>query len=156
MAELGRETFRDAFGADNRPEDLALHLARSYGVPQQTAELSHPAFTTLLAFADDALAGFAQLRAERPPSAITAAGSLELWRFYVARAWHGRGVAQQLMEAAKAAARRRGAGALWLGVWERNPRARAFYAKSGFRDVGSQVFLLGTDEQTDRVMELSL
>ena len=45
---------------------------------------------------------------------------------------------------------------LWLGVWERNPRAQAFYRKSGFADVGSQVFLVGTDAQTDRVMELIL
>lgn len=125
-------------------------------MPQQTAELSHPAFTTLLAFADGALAGFVQLRSGRPPVCVTAPRPIELWRFYVARAWHGRGVAQELMGAAKAAARRRGAGALWLGVWERNPRARAFYGKSGFADVGSQTFLLGTDEQTDRVMEVTL
>ena len=125
-------------------------------MPQQTAELSHPAFTTLLAFADHTLAGFVQLRAGRPPACITGARPLELLRFYVAREWHGRGVAQELMEAARTAARSRGAGTLWLGVWERNPRARAFYGKSGFRDVGSQIFLLGTDEQTDRVMELGL
>jgi ribosomal protein S18 acetylase RimI-like enzyme len=41
-------------------------------------------------------------------------------------------------------------------VWERNRRAQAFYKKSGFVDVGTQTFLVGTDEQTDRVMELIL
>ena len=51
-----------------------------------------------------------------------------------------------------AAARARGAGTLWLGVWERNPRGIAFYVKCGFRDVGSKPFLLGSDWQTDRVM----
>ena len=156
MAAFAAATFRDAFGADNDDADLALHLARSYGVPQQTAELAHPAITTLLAFADGELAGYAQLRPGLPPPCVTAARPIELWRFYVARPWQGRGVAQTLMAAAVGAARERRGAVLWLGVWERNPRAQAFYRKSGFTDVGSQVFLVGTDPQTDRVMELIL
>lgn len=156
LAELAARTFRDAFGAANSPEDLALHLAQSYGISQQTAELSDPAMTTLLAIADGALAGYAQLRPGQAPAAVQSTQSIELWRFYVARDWHGRGLAQQLMAAVIAAARGRSAAVLWLGVWERNPRAQAFYKKSGFIDVGSQTFLVGTDEQTDRVMELTL
>ncbi len=156
MAELAATTFRDAFGADNDPADLALHLARSYGVAQQAAELAHPAITTLVASVDGALAGYVQLRPGRPPACVTADRPLELWRFYVARAWHGRGVAQQLMAATLAAGRHRGAAALWPGVWEQNPRAQAFYRKSGFVDVGSQTFFVGTDAQTDRVMEHAL
>lgn len=156
MAELAAATFRDAFGSENDAADLALHLARSYGLAQQTAELRHPAITTLLAYADGELAGYAQLRQGLPPACVVAARPIELWRFYVARPWHGRGVAQELMAAARDAAQRRGAASLWLGVWERNPRAQAFYRKSGFVDVGSQQFLVGTDAQTDRVMELTL
>lgn len=156
MAELAAATFRDAFGSENDAADLALHLARSYGLAQQTAELRHPAITTLLAYVDGELAGYAQLRQGLPPACVVAARPIELWRFYVARPWHGRGVAQELMAAARDAAKRRGAASLWLGVWERNPRAQAFYRKSGFADVGSQQFLVGTDAQTDRVMELTL
>jgi diamine N-acetyltransferase len=156
LAELAAATFRDAFGADNRPEDLALHLARSYGVPQQSAELAHPAITTLLAFVGAELVGYAQLRQGLPPPCVTPARPIELWRFYVVRPWQGRGVAQTLMASVVAAARERGGAVLWLGVWERNPRAQAFYRKSGFTDVGSQMFLVGTDAQTDRVMELIL
>jgi ribosomal protein S18 acetylase RimI-like enzyme len=65
---------------------------------------------------------------------------------------HGRGIAHQLMEAAIADAAARGAATLWLGVWEHNTRAQAFYRKFGFVDVGSHTFVLGTDVQTDRLM----
>ena len=41
---------------------------------------------------------------------------------------------------------------LWLGVWERNDRARAFYVKCGFADAGEHIFLFGTDPQTDLIM----
>jgi len=47
---------------------------------------------------------------------------------------------------------RRGAHTLWLGVWERNERAKAYYKKSGFTDVGSHVFMVGDDAQTDRIL----
>jgi ribosomal protein S18 acetylase RimI-like enzyme len=53
------------------------------------------------------------------------------------------------MDAALAAARVRGAETLWLGVWERNARAVAFYRKYGFTRVGEHTFVLGSDTQTD-------
>lgn len=156
LAEFAATSFREAFGDDNRPEDLALHLARSYGPHQQGAELADPAITTLLAEDADRLAGYAQVRPGAPPPCVPADGVLELWRFYVGRPWHGRGVAQALMARVVAVARGRGARTLWLGVWERNPRAQAFYRKVGFERVGGQTFLVGTDPQTDHVMALPL
>ena len=41
---------------------------------------------------------------------------------------------------------------MWLGVWQRNPRAVRFYEKCGFRRVAEATFVLGTDVQTDWVM----
>ena len=152
LAEFAAATFRAAFGHENRPDDMALHLSRSYGAAQQSAELADPAITTLLAEDVDRLAGYAQVRPGAPPPCVAASGSLELWRFYVGQAWHGRGVAQTLMATTVAAARARGARTLWLGVWERNPRAQAFYRKVGFERVGGQTFFVGTDAQTDHVM----
>jgi GNAT superfamily N-acetyltransferase len=67
------------------------------------------------------------------------------------QSWHGRGVAQALMQRVELEASRRGGRTLWLGVWEHNARAKAFYRKNGFVDVGSHVFMVGTDAQTDRI-----
>jgi len=75
-----------------------------------------------------------------------------LRRFYVDRPAQGHGVAHALMDEVRAAARGLGGSHLWLSVWERNPRAIAFYAKEGFVDVGSTDFYVGPDRQTDRVM----
>ena len=62
------------------------------------------------------------------------------------------GLAHALMSEVERAARLRGACELWLGVWERNLRAQAFYRKCGFQKVGTQVFVVGSDPQTDHVM----
>jgi diamine N-acetyltransferase len=156
VADLARRTFYDTFAATNNPTDMALHLASAYGVDQQTLELTSRDITTLLVEEGGAAIAYAQLRADHVPDCIAGPNPVELWRFYVDRAWHGRGIAQTLMERVKAAAVDRGAKTLWLGVWERNDRARAFYAKCGFADAGEHIFLFGTDPQTDVVMVTTL
>lgn len=156
LAELARRTFHDTFASNNDPVDMALHLARAYGVAQQGAELHDPDITTLLVEEDGAAVAYAQVRGYHAPECVTGPAPVELWRFYVDRGWHGRGVAAALMEHVKAEARQRGARTLWLGVWEHNARARAFYVKCGFVDVGEHIFLFGTDPQTDRVMTTAL
>jgi GNAT superfamily N-acetyltransferase len=156
LAELAGSTFYDTFAPNNDPGDMAIHLARAYGVEQQTSELNDPGMITLLAEEGSTALAYAQLRGDHVPDCVAGPRPIELWRFYVSREWHGRGVAQQLMDRVKLAARHHGAQTLWLGVWERNDRARAFYAKCGFADVGEHIFLFGTDPQTDRVMAASL
>ncbi len=45
---------------------------------------------------------------------------------------------------------------MWLGVWEYNPRAQRFYERNGFRQVGKHTFQLGSDPQTDLLMQKEL
>ena len=152
VADLARRTFYDTFAATNNPTDMALYLQGAYGVDQQTLELESRDITTLIVEEDGAAIAYAQLRTDHVPDCVTGPNPIELWRFYVDRPWHGRGVANTLMERVRAVARERGAKTIWLGVWEKNHRARAFYAKCGFADAGEHIFLFGTDPQTDRVM----
>jgi ribosomal protein S18 acetylase RimI-like enzyme len=152
LAELAARTFRDTFGAENRPEDLALHLTSAYGELQQGRELTDPGISTLLVQSGEALAGYAQLRRGPAPACVKGESPIEVWRFYVAKEWHGQGIAQELMRCVAAEAGRIGARSMWLGVWERNERAKAFYRKCGFVDVGTQIFMVGPDAQTDRVL----
>jgi len=152
LAELAARTFRETFAADNRPGDMALHIADAYGASQQQRELVDPQIATLLVEVDGQLAGYAQLRSSVAPACVTGEAPVELWRFYIAQPWQGRGVAQALMRRVEPEAYRRGGRTLWLGVWERNERAKAFYQKHGFLDAGSHVFMLGTDAQTDRIL----
>ena len=156
VADLARRTFYDTFASTNDANDMALHLQSAYGVDQQTREIADRDITTLVVEEDGKAIAYAMVRNDHVPECVTGAEPVELWRFYVDSGWHGRGVAQSLMERVKNVARERGAKTLWLGVWERNDRARAFYAKCGFADVGEHVFLFGTDPQTDRVMVTSL
>jgi ribosomal protein S18 acetylase RimI-like enzyme len=53
-------------------------------------------------------------------------------------------------------AKHAGHDSVWLGVWERNVRAQAFYRKWNFRTVGEHMFRLGADLQRDLIMERRL
>ena len=152
VSELARRTFYDTFAQSNNAADMALYLAGAYSIGIQTGELNDRDITTLLVEEAGTAIAYAMLRANHVPECVIGPDPIELWRFYVDRAWHGRGVAAALMERVRTAATERGARTLWLGVWERNDRARAFYAKCGFTDAGEHIFLFGTDPQTDRVM----
>ena len=152
VSELARRTFYDTFAGTNDPADMALYLAGAFSVDIQTRELNDRDITTLLVEEAGTAIGYAMLRADHVPECVSGPDPIELWRFYVDGAWHGRGVAAALMEEVRGAARKRGARTIWLGVWERNDRARAFYANWGFVDAGEHIFLFGTDPQTDRVM----
>jgi ribosomal protein S18 acetylase RimI-like enzyme len=153
LAEFGARTFFEAFSADNTAEDMRLHLASAWSPQLQRAEIEDPALDTLLACsADGELAAFAQLRAGWAPTQVSTKCAIELKRFYVDSPWHGKGLAHDLMSVVETQARRRGARELWLGVWERNIRAQAFYRKCGFEKIGTQIFVVGNDPQTDHVM----
>jgi diamine N-acetyltransferase len=151
LAELAASTFHDTFADSNDADDLALYMAQAYGVEQQGGELADPRIETLLVESDGTLIAYAMIRDEPPPECVAGPAPIELWRFYVRKEWHGRGVAQRLMAAVDGRVREKGARTLWLGVWEQNFRAQAFYRKNGFVDVGSHIFLVGTDPQTDRI-----
>lgn len=153
LAEFGARTFYESFAAENSEDDMRRHLASAWSPEKQLAEIGNPDIDTLILTEESGRwLGFAQLRANRFSDGVPPEGSVELWRFYVDKPFHGQGVAGGLMDAAKQRAQRRGASSLWLGVWERNERAKAFYAKHGFRKVGTQVFVVGSDPQTDHVM----
>ena len=113
---------------------------------------------TLLAESGGEIVAYAQLHLGKAAEGVEriGTGAAYVARFYVDHAGHGRGVAQALVDAAEAEARRRGAPVLWLSVWKENPRAIAFYRKRGFEVRGEVPFLFGTDLQEDWLMALEL
>lgn len=152
LALLAEQTFRATFEAMNTAEDMTLHCDTHYSEALQHREILDPALETLVCEHSGQLVGFAQLRRGPGPECLGAQQPAEIRRLYVSQAWHGRGVAQDLMATAIGLAETHGADQIWLGVWERNPRAIAFYKKCGFTEVGEHTFLLGTDPQRDIVM----
>lgn len=156
LANLGRRTFTEAFADTNDPDHLARFLEETYSREQQAEELRDPAVTTLLAWVDGVPAGFAQLRRGPCEPCVDGPAPVELQRIYALAAFLGTGLGKALLSACMARAEAEGFRTLWLGVWEHNPRALAFYARQGFQQVGSHPFDVGGDLQTDLILARAL
>lgn len=155
LAEMGARTFADTFAADNSEADMEAYLADAFGPAIQAAQLRDPANVFLIAYVDGSPAAYARLRFGPPPACVPGTAPVEIVRFYAEREWIGRGVGRRLMRAALQLAEDRGCDVVWLDVWERNPRAIAFYEKCGFAVVGTAEFVLGDDVQHDLLMARS-
>jgi len=156
LAELGERTFRDTFAEQNTPEDMAIYLSEAFGPEKQTSELADSGVTFLIAEVMGIAAGYVKLERSKPPSCMTGKKPIELARIYVLQEWLGKRIGEVLMNSAIAEAKNAGHETIWLGVWERNERAIKFYKKRGFVVVGTHLFQLGSDAQTDLLMERSL
>ncbi|MFT7688817.1 MAG: ribosomal protein S18 acetylase RimI-like enzyme [Candidatus Azotimanducaceae bacterium] len=156
LSLFAESTFRDTFSSENTSEDMNLHCRKYFSEEIQKEEILNTNRATLLSIVEDKLVGYTQLHWGEFPSCVPANFPGEIQRLYIDSPWHGRGVAQDLMNAAIAEMINRGSDAVCLGVWENNPRAISFYEKLGFKKCGSKVFQLGTDPQTDIIMTRSL
>jgi diamine N-acetyltransferase len=155
LSDLAYKTFWDAFAhhPKNAPDDLAHYMRQAFNVEQIEVELDDRRNLFLIAEIEGEAAGYAKLTFGTIEPGVAAERPVELGRLYSHQRYLGEGVGQRLMDECFTLAREKGCDAMWLGVWEFNPRAQRFYEKNGFRLVGSHVFQLGADPQTDLLMQ---
>ena len=146
LRDLCYQTFWDAFHEHpkNSPEDMADYMLKAFSLEQIKIELADKQTVFLIAEIQDETAGYAKLIFESHEETIKAEKPIELSRLYSHQKFLGSGVGAKLMDESFALAERLNCDAMWLGVWEFNPRAQRFYEKHGFR--------LGSDAQTYLLM----
>lgn len=154
LARVARDSFTETFGHLYAPEDLAAFLAQ-HNAREWSAQIADPAFAVRLIEAGGRPAGYVKLG---PPSLpfTPGQGAIELRQFYLLRPYHGTGFAPEMMAWVIAEARARGHAQLYLSVFTDNIRARRFYTRHGFEEVGPYAFKVGNHEDEDIVMRLSL
>ncbi len=152
LADLGVRTFQETFAAICSSEDLGAFLAEAYGDAIQRTELADPYRPALILELDGQAVGFVQLRLGHREPCVEGLRPAELQRIYVLREAQGAGHGAALMAAALDMARLWHVDALWLGVWEHNDRALAFYARHGFRVAGDHVFMIGQQADRDLIL----
>ena len=149
LLEFAARTYYETFSPVNTPENMQAYMATAFTLPQIKEELSDPRATFLLAEIEGHLCGYAKLLADQPPDCIIGGAPIELVRFYIDQSWYGSGLASALMEVCLAEAKQGGFKTIYLGVWEKNLRAQAFYQKWNFVRVGEHIFEMGDDPQLD-------
>jgi len=151
---LFRASFIATFGHLYRPADLAAFLG-GFTPPAWQEELATPGVALRLAEDDEGLVGYCKLGPVTLPIE-PGAPAIELRQLYLDERGKGSGAAQALIDWAATTARAAGAARIVLSVYVDNHRAKAFYARHGFRDIGIYHFRVGDHLDEDRLMSLDL
>jgi diamine N-acetyltransferase len=155
LAETAKRAFTETFGTLYRPQDLAAFLDAAFGATGLPSQLDDPAYTVRVATDQGAIIGFAKLGPVVFPGDWPTA-AIELHQLYVLGGWHGEGVGPALMDWAVATARDMERSQIILSVYIDNHRARRFYERYGFEEIGRYQFPVGEQMDDDRIMRLIL
>jgi len=150
---IAKKTFIDAFGSDNSKKNMDIYVAASFNTTKLTAEINHPNSSFYVATLAQEIIGYIKVNVADAQTETISGNSMELERIYVDAPYHGQGLGQLLMDKAIQIALDAQKDFLWLGVWEKNPRAIRFYQKNGFVKFDTHVFLMVDDPQTDWMMK---
>lgn len=153
LGEFMVRNFLAAYGHCSTPGNIQAAIHEHYGEAAQLQQIEDPSRWNLLALHGGEWAGHAQLKSvDAVPEGVTMHPAVELSRFYVDVSFHGRSVAQAMMEKVKARARELGARSIFLSVWQDQAQAIRFYTKEGFTIKGTLVFMVGDDPKDDWLM----
>ena len=156
LRKLSMRTYYETFAHLNTPEDMQTYLDDAFEIKKLRDELSNPDSDFFFLYIKETLAGYLKLNEAPSQTDINDFSSLEIERIYVASKFQGEGMGRYLMEQAIAIANERKKAYVWLGVWEKNEKAILFYKKNGFYEIGTHIFVMGEDVQTDYVMRKDL
>jgi ribosomal protein S18 acetylase RimI-like enzyme len=150
LADMSRETFREAFAHLYSAEDLALFEAAVYAPEVIAAEMASANRRYLVAYDYGQMVGYCKIGFDKTLDYDWGDQKLvELKQLYIFSSHHGGGVAQTLTDWAIAEARAVNADALLLSVYSDNPRGIRFYQKYGFAHVADTYFMVGNQRDDE-------
>ncbi|HEX5653730.1 MAG TPA: GNAT family N-acetyltransferase [Chitinophagaceae bacterium] len=156
IADMSRQTFYESFAGQNSRANMDKFMNEQFTRENLMAEVGASGNIFLLAYYHDEPVGYARMRENNQPPELQGAKTLEIARIYAVADYVGKGVGKLLMKKCLEIAGELKKDTVWLGVWEYNQRAIAFYRKWGFEKFSTHVFMLGDDAQNDWLMAKKL
>jgi ribosomal protein S18 acetylase RimI-like enzyme len=155
LAKIAWKSFYDAFAdhPKNAPEDMKSYMDEAFSVGAMTKDLADPDAVYFVAEIAGEIVGYAKMKQNSREDCVSGERPIELCRLYSLNEYIGKGIGKALMLKCLEFAKEQDHDLMWLGVWEFNFRAQEFYKKFGFEKCGEHIFQLGSDPQTDWVLE---
>ena len=153
LRELAVRIYRDTFSGQNTPANMETFLQKDYSVESFNREFDERGSFYFFACDGQTPVGYLRLRNNAEAEPYLGKNTIELHRLYIDARYQGRQVGKLLMEFALEYARNLKVDWIWLGVWEHNPRAQAFYERWGFEKFSEHIFQMGEEAQTDWLLK---
>ena len=156
IQKIGYETYDETFRKLNQPETINQYLAASFNKEKLYSELSNPNSFFYFMYVENELAGYLKINLAPSQTDINDPESVELERIYVRKVYLKSGLGKRLMNYSFKIAADWNKSYIWLGVWDQNVKAIAFYIKMGFKKVGQHTFKMGEELQNDFIMKKTI
>lgn len=156
LQEISIETFNETFKEQNSPENMKSYLESAFTLKKLEKELSNTLSQFFFVDINHEIAGYLKVNISDAQSEEMGEESLEIERIYIKSKFQRHGLGKVLLNKALDVAREQNKKNIWLGVWEKNEKAIAFYKKMGFTTIGSHTFFMGDEEQLDLIMNKTL
>jgi ribosomal protein S18 acetylase RimI-like enzyme len=156
IVDISRRTFYDSFASFNTKENMDKFMQNDFSNARLTAQVTDPGNIFLLADYENETVGYVRMLESRNPPELGNIEAIEIARIYSEQKTIGKGIGKFLMLKCFDIAKERNKKIIWLGVWEHNIKAIAFYKKFGFEQFGEHIFMLGDDVQTDILMKKNI
>ena len=157
LVQLSVQTFEETFGHHNTKENMAWYFKIKMNSQQLKKELQHPNSDFYWILFQKKIIGYLKLNFDDAQTEIVNQGdSFEIERIYILSNFQRKGFGEDVLSKAISLGKNKGYSFLWLGVWEQNENAIAFYTKKGFQIFNKHIFQLGDDLQTDLLMGLKI
>jgi diamine N-acetyltransferase len=153
IQSISRATFYEAFELQNNPEDFKIFTDKAFALDKLTKEVHNPSSQFYFAKDADKVVGYLKVNLDDAQTEPEGNDALEIERIYVYQAYQGKSIGKSFLEQAYEIAKSQHKKYVWLGVWEHNVKAIAFYKSQGFEIFGSHEFVIGSDIQTDWMMK---
>jgi ribosomal protein S18 acetylase RimI-like enzyme len=152
LQKISYETFTDTFKDQNKPENINAYLEKAFNLTQLESELFNISSQFFFVYFNSDVAGYLKVNTNEAQSEKMGDESLEIERIYIRSKFQKQGLGKHLMNKAIEIAMKENKKKIWLGVWEKNKNAIAFYKKMGFVQTGAHPFYMGDEEQIDYIM----
>lgn len=156
LQKIGIDTFIETFQEQNKAEHIDTYVKTAFHSNQLLKELQHPFSQFYLVQVNGRLAGYLKVNMDDAQSEEMGDDTLEIERIYIKQSFQKLGLGRYLMNQAFEIAEKHHKRDVWLGVWEHNKAAMAFYQKLGFVQTGVHAFQMGDEEQMDFIMTKTL
>ncbi|WP_020533943.1 GNAT family N-acetyltransferase [Flexithrix dorotheae] len=155
LQEIALETFKATYAHLNEPGNFRNYLERQFNETQLSRELENPSSVFFFLKEGDKKVGYFKLNWGDAQTESLSGNALELERIYVLKNHQGKGFGQKMIDFILEFGITNNFDFLWLGVWEKNPKAIRFYEKMGFKKFGEHIFRIGDEDQIDWMMKKS-
>lgn len=152
LQEISYETFNETFKDQNSSQNMSAYLEKAFNLKQLEKELSNVASQFFFVYFNNEVAGYLKVNTNDAQSEEMGDESLEIERIYIKGEFQKHGLGKYLLNKSIEIAMEHNKKKIWLGVWEKNENAIAFYEKMGFVQTGVHSFYMGDEEQMDFIM----